>query len=311
MVRLPILALALIVLFGTAGCKAKEDKGKSEKDAAEVSPSPSPASSSSPTTEPEDTEDDCDKTSDADEEGDDLSLRGKNKAKGFKLASDVTYEDVAPIFESKCLSCHAAGATKPAKPDLSTYAKAKAKATAIKNAIVDGSMPPSGKLSSSDKTKIKDWVAGGMLEQGSDQDDDEMSGGGSDCDDTDESKEDVDDSSGDRAEILEELLNPAKLKECKDQGLVYDRGKDACHISTIATFDCSIDGITKKFKEVGVTLRVSGGKVAGFEDYEIDQCGEHKKEPVIFFYKKVDDVEGEVTLKIKILCKAGSAACVR
>jgi hypothetical protein len=311
MARLSMLALLVLAIFAPAACKEQEPaKASPKKNSTSSSGDNDNSSNNTQNTNSDPCEnsgsssssDDVDED-DSDEE-DELSLRIKKPATGLGLVEEVTYDDIESILSSKCTSCHNSSVQ---QPDLSSYNKAKTYATDIKTSIENGSMPPTGGLTSSEKTKIKDWVSGGMLENSNDtnDDDDDSSSDTSDCDTTGSSDP------LSKAQAMEELMNPAKLKECHDAGKVYDRGKDKCHISTLVTSSCTIDGITKSFKAVGVTLPVSGSSITGFEGYEIDQCGEYNGDPIAFFYKKVDDVADEVTLQIKLLCKKGSPSCAR
>lgn len=347
--RFFVLIALFVATAVSPGCKQKaaEKKGSSKSDNAVVTPpNPTPTTPTDDDTddddEPDDpcentsTSDDDDETDDEDDEDEDFELRGKSAAKGkstksktaksksakrgFNLVDSVTYEDIESIIDKKCLSCHDSGGTSPI---LDTYAKVKSKASSIQSEIDDGTMPPSGstKLTSSEKTKIADWITDGKLETAEDSsddedtttdEDDEDTSSGCDDDDADDEVDEDDDTGFDKDEAFQELLNPKKLKECHEDGKVYDRGKEKCHISSIAkSFDCSVEGIVKKFKASGITLKTSGDKLDGFEDYEVDQCGEYKSDPVVFFYKKVDSAADEIGLSIKVLCKKNSPACAR
>lgn len=345
MERLTQLAVLCAFFLASAlapGCKQQAPEKKASPkgaDANPISPLPTPTPSSDDSDDDggddEDDDDPCkndssnDSEDDEDDEDDedsddDFELRSKTASRGLSLVDSVTYEDIESIIEKKCLTCHDTGGTSPI---LSTYSKVKNKASSIETEI-DDSMPPSGstKLTSTEKQKIRDWIADGKLEKpeadsssdGSSSEDDEDdedddSSSSSDCDDDDDEDEDDDDDAGfDKDSAFKELLNPKKLTECHEDGKVYDRGKEKCHISSIAkSFDCSVDGIVKKFKASGITLKTSSGKLEGFEEYEVDQCGEYKDDPVVFFYKKVESTDDEVALSIKILCKKGSPACER
>lgn len=340
MTRLSTLqAILSVVLAFSLGFACKQQAPAKKSGAKETDNTLDSTTPTTPTdTEPTDTstddeeEDDCEATSSSEEDeeettaedeetDDEILLRKKvrtakaapapkaptttNTRTKLALADDVTYEDVESILKDKCVTCHN-GDGDGDDPDLSTYSKAKANGDAIKASVASGDMPKTGKLTSSEKSKIQDWVDGGMVESASDDEEEDDTSSG--CDDDEEE----DDGSFDKESAFEELLNPKKLKECHDDGKVYDRGKDACHRSTIAdSYDCSVSGIVKKFKSLGVTLKTSGDKISDFEDFEVDQCGEYKGEPVIFFYQKVDSAADEVTLKVKLLCKKNSPACER
>lgn len=251
------------------------------------------------------------------------------------LADKVTYEgDVKGILGKYCTSCHGAGGK---SPDLSSYSAAKSAAQSAVDSIDAGDMPKGGgTVASGDLTKLKQWITDGKPEKATtstdtktsttsddsdsdnDNDSDNSSSGGQSSDDCDKtntsSSTDTETDGTDLDDAWQELLNPPALKECHDQNKVYDRGKQKCHKSTIATsYECTPQGIKDKFKKLAVTVNISadGKTIAGFEGYDIDQCGEFENQPVVFFYKKVEGSTDEVKLEIKMLCKKGSAACER
>lgn len=251
----------------------------------------------------------------------------------------VTYTDIRRIIKDSCLSCHDVGGS--AEPVLASYDDVSQHARSIVSEIKGGTMPPSRnmKVSSSDLRKISDWISDGKKESSSsdsesdfsEEDSDWSLKSSDDCDDGDLAEDDSDsdsDSVSDGGSIsgsatpdptlakeaaMKELLNPKNLDECHTDGKVYDRGKDKCHISSIAkSFDCSVDGVVKKFQALGITLKTSAGKLIGFEDYTVDQCGEYNGDPVVFFYKELEDSEtGDVGISVKVLCKKNSPACQR
>ena len=71
-------------------------------------------------------------------------------------------KDIAPIMTANCTNCHGAG-QKSAGISLHTYSSVSQFANSSLNAIQNGSMPPSGKLSSSDIQKIACWISQGKL----------------------------------------------------------------------------------------------------------------------------------------------------
>ena len=107
-----------------------------------------------------------------------MAVRSANVAGAAAPApqADVpTYsKDVAPILQKNCQVCHRPGEAGPFS--LLTYEDARQRADKIKNALVDGKMPPwfadphYGKfsnamgLSASEKDTILKWVDGGLPE---------------------------------------------------------------------------------------------------------------------------------------------------
>ncbi len=61
---------------------------------------------------------------------------------------------VAPLISSYCASCHST---------YNTYSQAKSSASAIRNAIVNGSMPKGNTLSEDQKNNIVCWIDAGCL----------------------------------------------------------------------------------------------------------------------------------------------------
>lgn len=78
-------------------------------------------------------------------------------------AALVGYDQVKDFIDSKCVTCHAAGAT---APDLSGYAKAKAGGVRSNVRIQANTMPPGGGLSAEEQALFQQWVDGGYAEQG-------------------------------------------------------------------------------------------------------------------------------------------------
>ena len=71
-------------------------------------------------------------------------------------------KDIAPIMTANCTNCHGAG-QKSAGISLHTYSSVSQFANSSMSAIQNGSMPPSGKLSSSDIQKLSCWISQGKL----------------------------------------------------------------------------------------------------------------------------------------------------
>ena len=68
--------------------------------------------------------------------------------------------DVRPIIQSKCVSCHSSGGNSPA---LETYSQVKNNASAIRSSIIDGRMPRNGSVTDTQKNTIACWVDNGAV----------------------------------------------------------------------------------------------------------------------------------------------------
>jgi hypothetical protein len=90
-------------------------------------------------------------------------------------SSNVTWTDeVRPILERRCLSCHGSGRT--ATPTLSSYREAALAARRIKRSVLERTMPPwnvapgfgvfgnDRDLPSHERDLLVSWVDGGMME---------------------------------------------------------------------------------------------------------------------------------------------------
>jgi len=81
--------------------------------------------------------------------------------------NNVTYDDtVKAIIDSNCLNCHSSPPVNGAPMDLVTYTTVK---EAVQNRnligrIENGTMPPSGTLTSTQIQAIKDWQTDGFLQ---------------------------------------------------------------------------------------------------------------------------------------------------
>jgi len=83
------------------------------------------------------------------------------------ISGDITYTNsIRSIVNSNCISCHGSTPSNGAPMSLTTY-------TEVKNAtqnrglitrIENGTMPPSGNLSTSQIQLFKDWKSDGYLE---------------------------------------------------------------------------------------------------------------------------------------------------
>jgi hypothetical protein len=79
------------------------------------------------------------------------------------LSGSTNYTtDIAPIIQSKCISCHAAGSS---SGDYSTYETVKTAYVSIYNQIETGAMPKGGsKLSDTEIAAFDSWYTGGLAE---------------------------------------------------------------------------------------------------------------------------------------------------
>jgi hypothetical protein len=311
MTRYSLALIALLMAFGAA-CKSSSPKSPAKKSSNQVPADPSDDDDSAidnPST------DNCSTNSSSNDEDEGLDLRGLFGLQDTK----VTYEsDIKSILSANCTSCHSGGT----EPDISSFAAAKNAATSIAASVKSGAAkpmpPPSGGLSSGDQEKLQQWITDGLLERaesGSSSDDDDDSNSSdnssnSDCNDNDSSSNDSEDNeeddSGDDSNVVadwEEFLNPERLKECKDEGKVFDRVQNDCHKAKIAEFTCEKAAIIDKYKafESAYDSIIDDG-------YVLDQCGDFNGDPIILFYKK-NETSSELKLKIRKLCKKDSPAC--
>jgi len=93
-------------------------------------------------------------------------------------------------------------------------------------------------------------------------------------------------------------LNPAKLTECHDEGLLYDRRAKDCHTATFgSTFSCNWEGVKEAFGEIAGTetlLALEGDR------FQVDQCGEIDGDPLVLLIR-TDQSSGELKLDYKTL----------
>lgn len=87
---------------------------------------------------------------------------------GGTNSSDITYEaNIKPIMTSKCIKCHKIPPINNAPMSLTTYQNVKdaVNSRSLIRKIESGNMPPSGaELSDAQVELIKDWKAGGFIE---------------------------------------------------------------------------------------------------------------------------------------------------
>jgi mono/diheme cytochrome c family protein len=74
----------------------------------------------------------------------------------------VSYTDnVKPIIETRCVSCHGAGGN---FPELKNYTEVSTYAVIVKNEVASGRMPRGAALTASQIKSIVDWVDQGALD---------------------------------------------------------------------------------------------------------------------------------------------------
>lgn len=74
----------------------------------------------------------------------------------------VSFKDnVKPIIDGRCLSCHA---TSGEFPELTSYAKVSTNAMIVRNEVSSGRMPQGGALTAAQVKSIVDWVDEGALD---------------------------------------------------------------------------------------------------------------------------------------------------
>jgi uncharacterized membrane protein len=79
-------------------------------------------------------------------------------------SSAVTYANfVQPLFQSKCASCHASGASAAGMWTFNGHASVVSKATAIKQMVlVSKTMPKGNSLSPTELASLQTWFDGGL-----------------------------------------------------------------------------------------------------------------------------------------------------
>lgn len=84
-----------------------------------------------------------------------ITCKKKNSTKNYtpNCSGTKSYiNDVAPLINSNCVSCH---------NTYTNYSAIKTSATSIRNAIVDGSMPKNSSLTEAQKNNIVCWIDAG------------------------------------------------------------------------------------------------------------------------------------------------------
>jgi len=77
----------------------------------------------------------------------------------------VTYtKNVKAIIDANCLACHGATLTNEAPVHLTSYEEVKTAGEKVATRVANGTMPPSGPLSDTQKKVIADWKKDGFLE---------------------------------------------------------------------------------------------------------------------------------------------------
>lgn len=151
------------------------------------------------------------------------------------------------------------------------------------------------------------------IDESSGDDDDDEDDGDLSEEDEDEDEDSSDDEDADDEEGEEEqtdpyaaLLHADKLKECHDDGKVYDRrtagegDEGECHEAKWpAEFSCTKAGVISAFK----SSQSIKDYVAKQEDdgYKIDQCGEYSSGDPIVFYTKKSGTDTDPELGVRVV----------
>jgi hypothetical protein len=258
---------------------------------------------------------------------------------GLSLVGDLSWEgEIKDISDRKCVGCHSGNEY----PDMRDFEKVKSAKSAILAAISGNSpsMPKNSELSSGDMSDFSAWLNGDMAETSADnisngdsnnsgdnldrdsQDDSQVDNNYSDCETANNSNsagsgreqnnddDDDDDDTDDNTDVIvadwDDLINPDEFKKCKDKDKLYDRAKKECHKASIASsYGCDWNGLKSAFQ--GVSIDSELDRIRD-DEFEIDQCGTFRDDPIIFFIKKSEDGD-TMSLKIRKLCKTGSDAC--
>jgi len=82
-----------------------------------------------------------------------------------------------------------------------------------------------------------------------------------------------------------QLLDPPKKAECHTQGLVYDRGKDECHIvAKLSNMECTPYNATQAFQKFDNTAPDYFAMLLTL-GWKFDQCGLVKGKPIVFLVR--------------------------
>jgi hypothetical protein len=100
------------------------------------------------------------------------------------------------------------------------------------------------------------------------------------------------------AGAYDKVLKPAKLTECHEQNLLYDRRTKDCHVAALGTtFKCDWAGVKAGFKDFAPEETLQ--KLED-EKWQVDQCGTQDGNPVIFLIL-AETSDGFLNLSIKVL----------
>jgi len=247
--------------------------------------------------------------------GNELEAREGSPHSALALVNTVNYnDDIKPLITSACIQCHANASSNGALDTFSAVSALASESLDRINRTGAGKMPPSTQLSLADRRKFQDWVDGNKPEtrpasgssgsgSGSRTEDDEEEDDG-DCEDGigggdgDGSGSGSGSGSGTEKDWAE-VLNPPKLKECHDQGKVFDRrGSGSCHVARRET-TCTKDSAIALLGN-GPAARDRVNQTLGSDGFELDQCGKDGTRGFVFFYKKSSDAESTM-LQIRVL----------
>ena len=230
-------------------------------------------------------------------------------------------DDIAQLLDNHCVQCHGAGSSR----DMASYAKVYSQKDSIVASVAARRMPPPSntQLSVNQIQSFESWLANGAPEQlnATNTSTGSSSVSPSSTDGTtvvDPCEEDPSPSDEPLDELPEEfgwnaILKAQLVQKCRSvQGKIFDReylGEALqCHKASVATsYACDLDGIIRKFRDYGVSVR-SLLAVWAAQGYQIDQCGEFQGDPVVLFLKRMER-GNELRIKLRELCPKGSPAC--
>lgn len=215
-------------------------------------------------------------------------------------ATAVTYTQIAALMtEQGCNSCHSTAA-KSGNTILDTEAGYKEKAAKVPTKLASDHF---GKTFSAEQLKLTSDYAATLAapkpDEGKKGDDKKATGDDEipeECllpEDKPKSGDPVD---GDPK--LEKVLKPAKLTECHDKSLMYDRRTKDCNAATLGgDYECNWTGVKAKFKNIApekTLLDLEAGK------WQVDQCGVLEGDPLVFLVK-IEASDDVIDLQVKQL----------
>lgn len=205
----------------------------------------------------------------------------------------ATYAEIKPIFDQNCskAGCHAAGST---FGDFTTEAGIQSYGAKISDRITSTSrpMPPSGKLSDSLIQSIQAYLSGGSATPTTSSSPSPStspvasssvaSSSSSDCYTPSPTPSPSEELPPAEADFVESILHPAKMEECRQQGLMYNRNTQACDTAKLSTGACDRATILAAYKNNADIVKYLNDKDA--KQYTYEQCGKEGNTFVVFFF---------------------------